>query len=133
MHIFVDERHPFARRGCIDLRELSGMHVAMSIDETPEQAGLARRLEDVGARLVMRIGPAEIPLVNDMMLAEPLDDPLVTMFGGSAARVPTGIAVVDVRGLDRHWDFYALRRDGVSHAGPAAQFLAAMERVLPPE
>lgn len=133
MRILVDARHPFARRGSIELRELAGMHVAMSIDETPEQLGLARRLERVGARLAMRIGPAEIPLVNDMMLAEPIDDPLVTLFGGSATRVPEGIAVVDVEGLDMYWDFYALRRDGAACEDSVARFFAAMERVLPPE
>ena len=103
----------------------------MSIDEAPEQLDLARKLEVAGARIAMRIGPAEIPLVNDMMLTEPFDDPLITMFGGSTAHVPEGIAVVDVDGLDMHWDFYALARYGVL-CEAASQFLTAMERALPP-
>ena len=111
--------------------DLAGPHVAVSIDETPEQLDLARKLEAADARIAMRIGPVEIPLVNDMMLTEPFDDPLITMFGGSTARVPEGIAVVDVDGLDMHWDFYALARDGVL-CEVASQFLTAMERALPP-
>lgn len=91
----------------------------MSIDEAPEQLDLARKLEVAGARIAMRIGPAEIPLVNDMMLTEPFDDPLIQCLAGRRPVCPRGL---------RWWMWTGWTCTGTSRPSPAMACCAKRPR-----
>lgn len=126
MRLLMSKEHPLAARTALGLRDLNGHALAWAAEETAEQAEMFKRLAEVGAEPSVRFGPAEIPLVDELVRAGRLAVP----FAGKAEHAPEGTVVREVEGLGAWWHLYVLAPTDRRLSRPARDLLDALRAVV---
>ncbi len=106
IRVIMREGHPLANVEYLMLHDLQHQYLAAASFNTPVQKHLINMLQDLQIVPNIRFSPAEISLVNSLIL----DAGLVCFFGGDPDILPKGVIYREIIDFNETWDLYLLVR-----------------------